>query len=322
MKEAKEAEEFTGRLQTIRFQDASSGFVIAAFVGTFKKNEGLDIKETLTAKGNMLNPQQGLTYKLQLKEAPANKYGQQYVISSYQTMVPMDRHGIFKYITRVCKYVGVSTGSALVDKYGVDTIDVMKKDPQRIANEIHGITPERALEIQTSLLENEKNERIMVELENLLDVPGMRKDLPAALIKEYKSNAAEIVKADPYVLTHFHGIGFIVADQVAIQRVGYSPSGGKRIEAGVKYIIKSEMETTGSTWISGRVIEKRIKELIPCDSEKLEKVLKHLEDKGLITNTSMFIDGIKTTLWAVTWIAEFEAEIAERISQFTQQGAT
>lgn len=313
--------EFTGRLSSIRYQDTTSGFLIGVFAGRWTGENAteaiLQLGDTsITAKGVMLNPQQGLTYKLKIKEAPANKYGRQYVIHEYETIVPMDPHGIFKYITRVCRFVGPAIGGKIVDLYGRETIRIMKDDPERIAREVPGVTLERAIEIQETLRENEENERVMVELEGLLDVQGMRKDLPMTLIKDHKSNAAEIVKRDPYILTQYHGIGFILADQVAIQKVGYDPAGMKRVKAAVTHVIKEEMATAGSTWISGRIIEKRIAELIQATKEGIDTALSQLKEDRIITDTTMFLDGIRTTLWAFTWIDRFETEIAQRISSF------
>lgn len=298
----------TARLQKIVFQNSETGFMI----GSFLIEDVLPY--SLTAKGSMMNPQTGLTYKLTLQEEPPNKYGKQYKIVSYETILPMDPHGIFKYITRICKFVGAVTGGTIVDMYGAETLDIMKNDPERLAREINGITYERALEIQDTLCINEKNERLMVELEAILDVPGMHKDISIKMISEFSSNAVEILKHDPYTLTMFPGIGFILADQVAIQKVGYDPQGLARKKSVALYCLRDEMAVTGSTWIPERALIARMKELV--DVPGLDSGLFELEEKRVLVSISMVLNQIKTRLWSFETVHKQELRIAETIADF------
>lgn len=300
--------ELSARLQKIVFQNSETGFLI----GSFLIEDVLPY--ALTAKGSMMNPQVGLTYKLKLQEEPANKYGKQYKIVSYETLLPMDPNGIFKYITRICKFVGEVTGGKIVDKYGVETLDIMKCDPERLSKEISGITYERALEIQETLCINETNERLMVDLEALLDVPGMHKDISIKLIAEFAANAVDILKHDPYIITIFPGIGFILADQVAIQKVGYDPMGLARKKSLALYCLREEMAVTGSTWIPERALLARMKELV--DVPDLDAGLIELESKRVLVSIPMVFNQIKTRLWSFESVHQQELRIAAKISNF------
>lgn len=300
--------EITAWLQKIVFQDVETGFMIGSFM----------VKDVLqypiTAKGNMVNPQTGLTYKLTLQEEPPNKYGKQYKIMGYETILPMDPHGIFKYITRVCKFVGPSVGAQIVDKFGSDSLRIMKEFPTRIAMHINGITLERAKEIQASLMENEINERQMVELETLLDVPGMHKDLPVKLINEFKSNAVGQLKQNPYVITMFQGIGFILADMVAVTKIGYAADGIERKKQVAIHCLKEEMTLTGSTWIPERTLLQRMRELVPVDN--IDAGLLELKDSGVIVETTAMVNQIRSKLWSFAWVNECETAISSKISEF------
>ena len=307
--------EFQGRIQRIVFRAADSNFTIASFLGNFKGEPDF-LKLPVSAKGNMIEPQQGVEYRLQLKEEPANKYGQQFSIISYETLIPVDPRGIFKYITNVCKYVGPTIGSNLVDRYGVETIQIMKTDPERIAKEIPGLTLERAKEIQDQLIKNERSEKIMIELEGLLDIPGMRKDsIISALIGEYKEKAAEVLRADPYIITQYQGVGFLSADQLAIQKLKYDASGEKRIRAALFHFIKKAMQDTGSTWIPERTIEAEFSNLTPrVKRERIVSELTELEEAGQIHGETVFLDGIKNRLFALHGVYAAEIEVAEKIN--------
>jgi exodeoxyribonuclease V alpha subunit len=245
-------EKINGFLDRIVFQN-DTGFIIANFYN--QKN-----KKNFIAIGSLINPQINMEYALDGYYVIDHKYGEQFKFSSYETNIPIDPMGIFKYITKICKFVGPAVGNDIVDKYGDKTLEIMKTDPERLASDISGLTIDRAKEIQTTLMENEATEKIMVELEIMLDVPGMRKSLPGELIKAYKSNAAEQIKVNPYILTRFHGVGFPLADRVALN-IGYARDSIERKEAATMHCLKQNMQE-GSIWISIEDLVKRIQELI------------------------------------------------------------
>lgn len=245
-----------------------SGFLIGSFIDNHNnKFSGL---------GNMINPQVDMNYILTGDYEENSKYGEQFKFHAYETVLPVDTSGIFKYIVRICKFVGTSVGNAIVDRYGEKTLSVMKNDPGRLAKEISGITLDRAKEIQATLKENEVVEKIMIELETLLDVPGMRKSLPTDLIKIYKSDAAEAIKKDPYCLTSFHGISFHLADRVAI-KIKYPANGVERKKAATSHVLYENLRE-GSVWIYRDELLIKVNELIQVPD--IDEGIKGLIDDG------------------------------------------
>lgn len=232
-----ENEQIEATLEQIRFQ--KDGFMIGGFVDKHNNR--------LAALGNMVNPQIGLGYLMTGFWDENPKFGDQFRFSMYETVLPVDENGIYKYIVRVCKFVGSAVGQAIVDRYGDRTLTVMKGDPERLAREINGITLDRAKEIQATLLENEETENVMIELGVLLDIPGMRKDVAAKLVKIHRADAAEVVKENPYILTDFRGVGFSIADRVAMH-IKFDRDSLFRKEAAVKHILKENLQN-GSIWI-------------------------------------------------------------------------
>ncbi|MFH1152652.1 MAG: helix-hairpin-helix domain-containing protein [Pseudomonadota bacterium] len=242
-----------GILERIVFQ-GEGGFLI----GNFKVPGNPFL---ITAKGTVMSPQVGVEYKLTGEWVSDPRYGDQLRIDRYETIMPQDKSGIFKYLVRICQYVGPSIGNDLVNRYGEETINILKTDPGRVALETRGITPARAEEIKEALLANEVNERVQVELEALLNIPGMRKSLIGDLIEEYKDNAPAMVKGNPYFLTQFHGIGFMLADRVAIIKVGIPRDHIERKKAAAIHSIKKNMED-GNVWIHRNDLLSMVKKLI------------------------------------------------------------
>jgi len=151
-------------------------------------------------------------------------------------------------------------GNRLLDAYGTQTLTVMKNDPERVAADIPGLTLERAKEIQATLIAGELDEAVMVDLENLLDVPGMRKSLAGDLVKEFGNNAGDVIRGNPYLLTSFAGIGFALADRVALN-LGYPRDGIERKKAATVHAM-GEVIKEGSIWINRQELVERVREFI------------------------------------------------------------
>lgn len=242
----------SGELNRIVFQ-GDNNFVIAAF-------RDIETKSPFTALGTILNPQIDMDYSLTGKWEHNSIYGPQFRIDRFESLIPKDPNGIFKYIVRVCKFVGATVGNQIIEKYGEETLDVMKNNPEKLCDDISGITFSRALQIQDTLIKNEIDEAVMIELESILDVPGMRRSLIGDLIERYKSNAAEMVKGNPYILTEFNGIGFSMADRVALN-VGFPRDSPARKRAAAEHCLQENMKE-GNIWIPRSELLDNIKDLI------------------------------------------------------------
>ncbi len=267
----KKKNQIRGSLTKIRFQQDS--FIIGDFCNHAKSPSFFSVL------GNMINPQIDMEYKLTGEWYDDPVYKLQFKFTSFETVKPSDLNGIYKYIVRICKFVGPAVGQSIIDKFGEKTLDVMKKYPLKLSKRINGLTPERALQIQKSLRENEENEKLMVELESLLNVPGMHKGVAPKLIEIFKSNAAEMIKENPYILTHIKGIGFSLADRVALKN-SYDRESIHRKRAACLHVI-SEIMLTGSIWVPTIKLIDDIKELIHVRNVK-EGVDSLVNDKSIV----------------------------------------
>lgn len=270
-----ENEILEGSLQQIIFKNESF-FMIGKFID---KNNN-----PFTALGDMINPEIHMDYILTGTWKEDERFGAQLKFHSYETVIPVDSNGIFKYIVRICKFVGGAVGNLIIDKYGDDTLRMLKECPIIVSTDIKGITPDRAKEIQATLLENEKTEKIMVELEVLLDIPGMRKTLPGELIKTYKSDAAEVVKENPYILTSFRGINFIMADRVAL-KLGCPRDSVERKKAATVHALSTYM-SEGNVWMNAETLMLETKSLIQVPG--LDEGIKELLRDGVIIKDDSF----------------------------------
>lgn len=244
--------EITGTLSRVIFSNQETHFIIGAFQGD---------NGQFSALGTLPNAQPGMNYILTGAWQQSPKYGHQFKFDLYHIVEPTDTRGIFNFIVRVCNFVGPTTGSRIVDKYQENTLQVLKEDPGRLAKDIKGITTERALEIQEELLKHAEYEQVIIRLETLLDVPGMRKSLMTDLLKTYKHEAADRVMENPYFLVQFHGIGFALADKVAVLNVGFPRDSIERRKAAAIHAMK-QVNQEGHVWVSRADLVEKVRELI------------------------------------------------------------
>jgi exodeoxyribonuclease V alpha subunit len=235
----KEIESVVGNLRKIRFR-GEDGFIIGMFHDGDTEFAGL---------GSAINPEEGMSYKLWGKWTKHKTFGKQFVFDFYEQIKPKTTAGIFRYLVRVVKWVGPTIGTRLVEKYGEDTLDVIKTDPARVAVEIKGINLTRVKEMQTLLFENEHIEKALIDLEQMFAGLGLMKSLPIALINKYGSDAVQKIKDNPYVLTQFRGIGFMMADKFGLAQ-GVDRGSVARLSAAIFYTISELMQSEGHTWIS------------------------------------------------------------------------
>ena len=280
----------TATLEHIRWSNGE-GFLIGSFFSESTK--------TFTAVGSILNAQPAMTYKLFGAWKTHPKFGWQFQFDRYESVQPSDEDGIYRYLVRVVKYVGPSIAEKLIVEYDANTLDVLREDPCRVAQEIPGISLKKAKEIQAELIENERDEKVLVELMGILTLPGMRKSLPYDLIEDYGSDAVEKLKTNPYIIVDYPGTGFLMADRLGVQVIKIDPDSGFRMKAAIDYAMNEDLQGQGNTWIHRDGLKAAVKELIST-ALKFDSVIEKMIEIGLIVNR----DG---------WLATKQVDIDENL---------
>ena len=147
-------------------------------------------------------------------------YGTQFKVESYQSIVPANLNGIERYLASgMIKGVGPVMAKRLVKAFGLDTLTVIEKEPERLLT-VDGIGKVKQQMILKSFEEHREIQKVMVFLQGLGISPGYA----AKIYKHYGDESIEIVKKTPYVLADdIVGIGFKIADSIAM-KVGIDPS--------------------------------------------------------------------------------------------------
>ena len=215
-------EEIEGIITEIIYKNDVNSYV----VGIFETEE-----EQITVVGYLPFINKGDSLKLVGKFVEHKDYGEQFKIETFEKLMPKTLGALETYLANGnIKGVGPATASKIINKFGEDTIYVLKFEPQKLA-QIKGISKDKAIEISESFIENWEVWQIVGFLERF----GIGAEHAKKVYDLLGINAIAEIEADPYILIDIsRGVDFKQIDQMAIE-LGIERENQKRVKSGIKY---------------------------------------------------------------------------------------
>ena len=217
-------EEIEGVLAEIIYQNEVNSYL----VGVLETEE-----EQFTVVGYLPFIRKGDSLKIVGKFVEHKDYGEQFKIETFEKLMPKTLGALETYLANGdIKGVGPATASKIVNKFGEDTIYVLKFEPEKLA-QIRGITKDKAVEISESFIENWEVWQIVGFLERF----GIGAESAKKVYDLLGINAIAEIEANPYLLIDIsRGVDFKQIDQMAIQ-LGVERENQKRVKSGIKYAL-------------------------------------------------------------------------------------
>jgi exodeoxyribonuclease V alpha subunit len=218
--------EIKGQIERITYFNEQDGYVIARL-----KAEGRMGLVTIVGSIPGLSPGEVLKLKGEWQNHP--KFGQQFKIDSYESVVPATVAGIERYLSSgMIKGIGPVMAKRLVAKFGVATLDIIEKEIERL-HEVDGIGEKRVEMISTAWQSQKDIRDVMVFLQG----HGVSPAYAVKIFKQYGGGAVPAVRENPYRLAEeVFGIGFITADKIA-EKLGIARDSLIRARAGIQYLL-------------------------------------------------------------------------------------
>lgn len=225
-------------LERVTYANEDTGYTVAR-VAT--ERTGPDL---LTVVGPLLGAQIGESLRLVGRWGAHPRYGRQFVVDSYTTVLPATIQGIRRYLgSGLIKGIGPTMAERMVDHFGTDILSVIENEPQRLS-EVHGLGPKRTRRIAEAWEEQKAIKEVMVFLAGV----GVSTSLAVRIYKKYTDSAIDVVRTQPYRLaSDVWGIGFRTADTIA-RAVGIPHDSPERIKAGLQYTL-SEAADAGHCYL-------------------------------------------------------------------------
>ena len=218
-----------GILERIVFENPDSGYTVGRL-------SARGHAELITVVGNLVSVNPGESLLLSGEWVNNIKYGRQFQIEKYETIQPANVMGIRKYLgSGLIKGIGPKMATRIVGQFGLDTIDVIEQQPQKLAS-VPGIGQKRVKMIQQAWEEQREIKNVMLFLQS----HNVSTSHAAKIYKTYQNEAIPIVTENPYRLADdIYGIGFVIADTIA-QKLGIDKNDPHRIQAGIKYVLSQK----------------------------------------------------------------------------------
>jgi exodeoxyribonuclease V alpha subunit len=257
-------QELTGVIERITYHNEENGYTVAQLTP-----EGKDY--TVTVVGAMLGIHVGESVHLIGEWTAHPQYGRQFRVESVRTVLPATVQGIRKYLgSGLIKGIGPITAERIVRRFGIETLHVIEKTPERLL-EVLGVGPKRVAMIQRAWEEQRQIKEVML----FLQANGVSTSLAVKIYKAYGDAAISVVRNDPYRLARdIYGIGFITADKIA-RNLGIAPDAPERAAAGVAYVL-SQMADEGHVYVPYSELIAEAARLLEIDEARVAQAIEAL----------------------------------------------
>lgn len=140
-----------------------------------------------------------------------NKFGMQYTVEHYVELIPHTKAGIIGYLSSgLIKGIGDKTAKLIVTRFGLNTLEIMDKMPDRLA-EVKGISNKKLETIKKSYVEN----RAIRDIVTYLSPFGISVKKALKIHKEFGAHSMSILRNQPFELCSLKGFGFKTVDAIA-----------------------------------------------------------------------------------------------------------
>ena len=179
------------------------------------------------------------------------KYGMQLKVEQCREIVEKTEEGILAYLgSGLIKGVGEKTAAQIVARFGVGTLDILEKHPERLL-EIRGITESRLEDIRTSYGESRMLRDIMALL-----APFQLTPKTAQRIYEYFGPAClDILKKSPFELCRMPGFGFRRVDAI-VRKTDNRPHDPMRIRGALHCALEEAKGRDGHLYLGREEMQK------------------------------------------------------------------
>ena len=294
-----------GTVERIVFHAPDTNFTVARMVTAGH--------EQVTIVGALIDVKEGMPLRVSGQWTHDKKFGRQFKVSTYRLSSPKDLIGIERFLgSSSFKGIGPELAKRLVKQFGLETITVIEKTPERLT-EVSGIGESRARTIAEVYATQRHIENIMVFLRGHDVTEGEAN----RIYKKYGNDAINVLKQNPYRLAQeVHGFGFRKADRIA-QSMGLARDAPERLEAGILHALQNASED-GHVHVPDDELLAATAELLGIAIDQITPRLGALEQRHLVVRESLGLKGACTSL---PWAHEAEAASAMLLAQLLRTPA-
>lgn len=274
----------TGSVERITYYSEETNYCVLR-VRPHQLRLGRD--QLVTVVGNMPEIQPGESARFEGEWTNHPRHGRQFRADHVVQVRPATVEAIQRYLgSGLVKGVGSVTAKRIVNHFGLDTLDVLDRAPQRLL-EVEGVGKVRTKLIAEAWVAQQRIKEVMLFLQG----HGVSTGLAVKIYKIYGDQSIAIVSKDPYRLAQdIFGIGFRTADKIA-RDLGLPPDAPGRIAAGVRHAL-NEATDDGHVYLPREKLVETAAEMLEVEAQAVEDSIGRLAGMGELI-TEIVSDGME-----------------------------
>ncbi len=303
--------ELQGQLERITYYNEENHYMIARIKVQGQRN-------LVTVVGNLVSVSPGEVLRMKGSWDVHPRYGEQFKIVSYESVIPATVKGIERYLgSGLIRGIGPVMAKRLVEKFGTETLDIIEKNTERL-HEVDGIGMKRIDMIRTAWAEQKEIRDVMLFLQG----HEVSSSYAARIYKQYGRESIKVVKENPYRLCEdIFGMGFLTADSIA-QKLGIPKDSRLRAEAGILYVLQRLSDEGNVFYPYGPLMEECGK-ILDIDSGLVVDALKKIseEKKIIVEGEAVYLAGFHISEVGIADHLKTIFKTAKIIGQFDSKKA-
>ena len=263
-------------VEHITYQNEKNGWSVMKV-----KVKGYDNLVTLT--GSLLDVPVGSVLLVDGDWRVDPKYGQQFVAQSWTEVMPATLYGIEKYLgSGLVKGIGPAYAKAIVSRFGLETIDVIENDIERLLE-----VPRLGKKPMEKIRDSWEKQKDIKEVMLFLQGHGVSPTFAAKIYRKYEKESIAKVKENPYQLADdIWGIGFKTADSIA-SKMGYEKNDPRRCRSGILYAL-NELAEEGHVYAEPEQLVEAASKLLEAEETPVRHALASMmEAKDVIADNDV-----------------------------------
>ncbi len=234
--------ELTGKIKKIIYENDTNGYLVAIFAVTKYPDEYKDVvNKNITITGTFVDIKISTNMKLIGEFNYHDKYGEQFVVSEYEYIMPTTKDDILEFLASpFIKGCGKKTAEKIVKIYGDNSIEIIKNDINAL-DKIEGISILSKRKIYDSINNYSKVSDLILKLKNM----GFTIDEAGKIIAKYKDDTKDIINNNVYLLSDLFDFDRIDAIFLNNYSDKYDE---RRIKACILEVLKSYSFNTGNVY--------------------------------------------------------------------------
>ena len=295
---------------SVRYRNAERTWMVAQMQ--------LESKESFCATGDIPFSEAGEPIQLYGEWSEDKKYGKQFKVSSAHRLLPTSVSGLRSYLANSedIKGIGPIRAGKLAAFFGSRLLSVLDTRPEQLAD-CPGISVDQAKRIADSWKQDSATRQLSI----FLGEHNISPRWAGRILKQWDpGTAVENLRKNPYALTAVDGIGFITADEIALNLGGKKDS-PERIAAACIYVVSQAVQE-GNTFLHEqqlvnaivKLVSPRGKDTTKIEEQAIQAVTDAVADKKL--SCQEVSDGFTCArLLYLPYLYKAEKGLAERIAE-------